>query len=729
MSRIFFEELGLPEPDCNLEVGSGSHAWQTAQVMLRFEQEILARKPDRVLVYGDVNSTLAASLVCSKLGVPVGHVEAGLRSGDRTMPEEINRLVTDRLADLLFTPSADGDAHLLAEGVSPEKIHLVGNVMADTLVRLLPAACAPEHLEALGRTLGLPLTPGGYVLVTLHRPGNVDQPAMLADILRALHTVAQRLPVVFPVHPRTRSRIAALADQPTGQSSPLPSDDSSGLGSSPGPVQGLNRISDPAPNQPMESRILLAEPLGYLDFLALQKNAAAVITDSGGHSRRDHLPGRALPDRAREHRAPGHRRNGHQHPGRARHGPACARGGGHTGRPGQDRARAPPVGRPGRAPYRPGAGPVGGQRVKALFFLSHPAHFHLFRVTMERLFAAGDQVQVVAVKKDVLETLLAAWGRPYHNIAPEGRRLPGLSILANAARTTLVTEWRLVRMLWNNRPDVLVGTELTLAHVGRLLGVPSLLFNEDDTAATPENKLFYPFAHALALPACCDNGLWPKKRVSYHGCHELAYLHPAHFTPDPAVAAQAAGGEPYILLRLAELTASHDVGKTGITNDLARRLVALLGSFGRVLVTAERALAPEFEPLRVPVHPSRMHHVMAHARLYVGDSQTMAAEAAVLGVPSLRCNDFVGRLGYLEELEHRFSLTQGIKTQHSERLLTQAQALLTDPNTPALYRQRRETLLRQWTDPVPLFEALVRAAAARQTPADMRRALARLGCC
>lgn len=238
MSDIFFEQLGLPRPDVNLEVGSGSHAVQTAQTMMRFEEVVHARRPTMVLVYGDVNSTVAAAMVCAKLLIPVAHVEAGLRSFDRTMPEEINRLLTDQIADLLFTPSADGDANLLREGVAPAKIHCVGNVMIDTLVRLLPAAMAAweraPHRAALGER---------YALVTLHRPSNVDDPDELARIVAALAEIGRELPVAFPVHPRTRARLRAL---------------------------------------PAAEGLRLLEPQGYLDFLALQRHAALVITDSGG---------------------------------------------------------------------------------------------------------------------------------------------------------------------------------------------------------------------------------------------------------------------------------------------------------------------------------------------------------------------------------------------------------------------------------------------------------------
>jgi UDP-N-acetylglucosamine 2-epimerase (non-hydrolysing) len=234
MSDVFFQQLEIPAPDVNLGVGSGSHARQTAEIMTRFEPIVLERKPDMVLVYGDINSTVAAALVCSKLLIRVGHVEAGLRSRDRAMPEEINRLVTDQLADLLFTPSADGDENLEREGIPSAKIHLVGNVMIDSLVRLLPAAIE-KNLNGL---------PDRYVLVTLHRPANVDDDRTLKGILESLLELNSQLKVVFPVHPRTRQRIADF---------------------------GFDA-----------SQLDLREPLPYIEFLALQRRATAVVTDSGG---------------------------------------------------------------------------------------------------------------------------------------------------------------------------------------------------------------------------------------------------------------------------------------------------------------------------------------------------------------------------------------------------------------------------------------------------------------
>jgi len=241
MSEIFFKELELPEPDLNLGVGSASHASQTAEAMVRFEEVVLRQSPDLVVVYGDVNSTLAAALVCSKLGVSVAHVEAGLRSFDKTMPEEVNRVLTDHISDLLFTPSVDGNENLAREGVLREKVHLAGNVMIDTLLRLFPKA-----LKRWDETLSEAWGPAGYALVTLHRPSNVDDPERLQELMETLDELSRDIRVVFPIHPRTRKRIQELSFEPKG------------------------------------TDFQLTDPFGYLDFLALQRHADVVITDSGG---------------------------------------------------------------------------------------------------------------------------------------------------------------------------------------------------------------------------------------------------------------------------------------------------------------------------------------------------------------------------------------------------------------------------------------------------------------
>jgi UDP-N-acetylglucosamine 2-epimerase (non-hydrolysing) len=239
MSEAFFRDLEIPPPDVNLEVGSGSHAAQTARIMERLEAVLESERPDWVVVYGDVNSTAAAALVCAKSGIRLAHVEAGLRSGDRSMPEEINRLVTDRLADLLLTPSPDADENLRREGVEPSRIVFVGNVMVDTLLHALPAARATRFRDCLG------LRERGYALVTLHRPSNVDDAPRRARICSALGDIAEEMPLVFPMHPRTRARLSE-ADRAALR------------------------------------RVLVLEPTPYHAMLDLTAGACTVITDSGG---------------------------------------------------------------------------------------------------------------------------------------------------------------------------------------------------------------------------------------------------------------------------------------------------------------------------------------------------------------------------------------------------------------------------------------------------------------
>jgi UDP-N-acetylglucosamine 2-epimerase (non-hydrolysing) len=240
MAKVFFEDLGLPKPDCDLEVGSGTQAEQTGAVMVRFERLLGEERPDLVVVVGDVNSTLAATLVAVKAGIPVAHVESGLRSFDMSMPEEINRLVTDRLSTILLTPSPDANENLRREGVPESRIFEVGNVMIDTLMRHRTRAPWGDVSARLA------LRDRGYAVLTLHRPANVDVSDQLQTLLMRLGTVASRMPILFPVHPRTAKRL-----------------DEHGLH---GALDGIR----------------LVEPLGYLDFLAAMDHAACVLTDSGG---------------------------------------------------------------------------------------------------------------------------------------------------------------------------------------------------------------------------------------------------------------------------------------------------------------------------------------------------------------------------------------------------------------------------------------------------------------
>jgi UDP-N-acetylglucosamine 2-epimerase (non-hydrolysing) len=246
MSKAFFEDLDMPRPDIDLEVGSGSHAEQTARIMVAFEKVCLREEPELVIVVGDVNSTLACSITAKKLGIMVAHVEAGLRSRDMTMPEEINRLCTDVLCDYLFTTDILANQNLLKEGISKEKIHFVGNVMIDSLLKHRALA------EGLGLMEEMGLTAGAYATLTLHRPSNVDDRERLEGILQALSAIAEELPIVFPIHPRTQKMAAEF---------------------------GLDHYFETGAQV---KGIWLTEPMGYLEFLHLNMNARMVLTDSGG---------------------------------------------------------------------------------------------------------------------------------------------------------------------------------------------------------------------------------------------------------------------------------------------------------------------------------------------------------------------------------------------------------------------------------------------------------------
>lgn len=241
MSKIFFDDLGLPKPDFYLGIGSGSHAVQTAGVMVEFEKILLQEKPDLVIVVGDVNSTVACSLVAKKMNIRVAHVEAGLRSNDRTMPEEINRILTDSISDYLFVSEESGMRNLRREGIAEEKLFMAGNVMIDSLINNMPGIDASDILAATG------VEKNGYFLVTLHRPSNVDNRESLTSIISVLNKYGRSHRIIFPVHPRTKANMAAF---------------------------GL--LDDISPE------IRLCEPIGYMDFICLLKNATLVLTDSGG---------------------------------------------------------------------------------------------------------------------------------------------------------------------------------------------------------------------------------------------------------------------------------------------------------------------------------------------------------------------------------------------------------------------------------------------------------------
>ena len=295
--------------------------------------------------------------------------------------------------------------------------------------------------------------------------------------------------------------------------------------------------------------------------------------------------------------------------------------------------------------------------MRIALFLGHPAHFHMLKHAAAGPKAHGHQVFFVIKKKDILENLCQDAGFEYFKIR-EGRGGSKLGLI----KSVLGMEWHMLQFIRRNKIDILVGSTLSFA-AAKLARIPVIAMGEDDADVVPKYaKMVYPFASSVLTPDCCDNGRWNNKSSKYPSYHELAYLHPNHFTPDPKIV-QAYGigtSKPYFVMRFASLNAHHDSGIKGINTDIAERLVKILEPFGTIYITSERPLEPQFEKYRIKINPLDMHHVMAFASLYIGDSQTMAAEAGVLGVPFVRFNDFVGRIGYLKELEDVYELGYGI---------------------------------------------------------------------
>lgn len=302
-----------------------------------------------------------------------------------------------------------------------------------------------------------------------------------------------------------------------------------------------------------------------------------------------------------------------------------------------------------------------------LFHLGHPAHFHLFKNVIDKLQDNHHDITIAIKKKDVLENLLISSGLQYVNILPEGRKDNKVSI-AVAQIKQIYRLWKICR---RKKPDVLLGTSVAISYVGKILGIPSLNFNEDDAEIVPfYAKLAYPLATKIFAPNACSVGKWESKKVGYAGYHELAYLHPENFVAKQQIALQyILLDKPLVLMRFAKLGAHHDTGIKGISDTQAIAIIKILKDKSEVIITSERKLSPELEKYRRVIAAKDMHHVMAHARLFIGDSQTMAIEAGVLGVPFIRVNDFVGRIGILCELEEKYRLGIGIRPSMEKELI------------------------------------------------------------
>lgn len=329
--------------------------------------------------------------------------------------------------------------------------------------------------------------------------------------------------------------------------------------------------------------------------------------------------------------------------------------------------------------------------MKVLIYLGHPAHFYNYKNVIPRLKEDGHEVEVLIKKKDVLQELLDSSGIPYHNILKEGRAdsLPGI------IWGTIKRAWRLNFFCADYHPDILTGTSVENSWIGKLRHIPVININEDDADVVPRYaKSSYPWATEILTPIVCNNGKWDAKSIKYSGYHELAYLHPNNFTPDKSIVQRYIPTDrPYFLLRFTKLKAHHDGGVKGISKKLALRLIENLKPHGRVYISSEGSLEPEFEPYRIPIRPIDIHHVMAFSDLFIGDGQTMAAEAGVLGIPFIRINSFVGRIGYLRELEDVYQLGYGIKPNETERIFSTVQSLIDMPDRKVVFQKRRAKML------------------------------------
>jgi len=339
--------------------------------------------------------------------------------------------------------------------------------------------------------------------------------------------------------------------------------------------------------------------------------------------------------------------------------------------------------------------------MKYLFFLGHPAHFHLFKNVIETLNKKNDRVFILIKTKDILEELLQRQGTPYVNTLTRERG----DSKAGIALGVVKRDWRLLKFCLRERPDIMLGSSTEISHVGTLLRIPSVIFSEDDVSVIPAfSKLTYPLAHHILSPIVCDNGKWNAKSIKYEGYHELAYLHPNHFTPSREVVEQYFPVDKrFFIIRFAKLTAYHDTGIRGITDGVAERIIQILEPWGRVFITSERTLPGKFEPYRIAINPLDIHHVMAFASLYIGDSQTMATEAGVLGTPFIRFNDFIGQIGTLGELENKYQLGYGIRPDNTEALFKKIEELVNMENLKSVFAVRRKAMLKDKIDVAQFF--------------------------
>lgn len=333
--------------------------------------------------------------------------------------------------------------------------------------------------------------------------------------------------------------------------------------------------------------------------------------------------------------------------------------------------------------------------MRIIFDLGHPAHYHLFKYVISALMNSGHDVELIARQKGCLADLLEKSKWPHHLIRRKGDGLAALGWQNLRAMRAAVSLGKA------KRTDFMIGTSIAIGPAARLSGAKSLIFSEDDARAVPVfAKLAYPIAHYIVTPACLKFENYGKKHLTYPGYHELAYLHPNRYKPDPGIrdVLGLSPNERYFLIRLVSLTAHHDIGEKGLSTAQAKILVERLSEHGRVFISAEKAIDEQLKSYLLPTEPERIFDVMQSADMFIGDSQTMCCEAAVLGTPALRCNTFVGRLAYLEEMEHKYGLTVGIRPENFDLLLDQVETWLAQPDIKQQWKQKREVMLNDCID-------------------------------
>lgn len=333
---------------------------------------------------------------------------------------------------------------------------------------------------------------------------------------------------------------------------------------------------------------------------------------------------------------------------------------------------------------------------KYLFLISHPAHFHMFKNSILELKSKGHEIISVIRPKDVLEQLCVDSKLDFIKIKDRPKKLGMLGL----AWSLFQKDVQIYKIASSSKPDLLIGSDGSLARVGFLKNIPSFEFSEDDAEAIKIYAITsFPFYTNIVTPEVTSCWHWNRKKIGYNSYHELAYLHPNQFTPSSKIVDKYfPSDENYFILRFAKLNAHHDVGITGITSQIAEKIIEILSPHGKIYITSERELEPQFEPYRMNINPLDMHHIMAFADIYIGDSQTMAAEAGVLGTPFVRFNDFVGRLSYLNELEDVYQLGYGHKTHDENGMLESIRKLVKMENKKMIYNDRRKKMLEEKID-------------------------------